>query len=154
MWQENDRIYKNIEVTKNIKLLDPTSLNVERWAHLSTLHNLIEQCINVCFWERVQMLIDWWSWTKIVFFLKLLFDVISWRNFKCSQLFYLSVLPTFKSVTLWHHTVPHISIIYGHVYDRSEANWKLKTQQSHPETTWAVLAQACVSWPIRADGVF
>ena len=44
----------------------------------------------------------------------------------------------------------YICIICAYSHSRSQANWKLRA--SH--TWWAVLAQACVSWPIRADWVF
>lgn len=94
MWQQK-KMTEHIKTLYSIKTkLDPTSLNVDRWAHFSTVHNLFEQCCNVCFWE---LLIDWWSWTKIGIFAYC--DVISWRNLKCSQPFYLSVSSAFNSAT-------------------------------------------------------
>lgn len=52
-------------------------------------------------------------------------------------------------VTSHYITLSHICIISAYIHRRSIASWKLKTQQSRPETLWAVLAQACVRWPIE-----
>ena len=54
-------------------------------------------------------------------------------------------------------TVPEVSdsppqwprLTNHYIQARSEANWKLITRQRQPETFWTMLAQACVSWPIR-----
>ena len=63
----------------------------------------------------------------------------------------LSVVPP---LNLWLLDITlimsNICIIYVYISGRSEANWKLKTQQ----TGHVVLAQACVSWPTRAELVF
>lgn len=42
----------------------------------------------------------------------------------------------------------------AYTHCRGEANRKLKTRQSPPEMWWAVLAQTCVSWPIKEDWTF
>lgn len=57
---------------------------------------------------------------------------------------------------LWLHqiTVSHICIMCAYTHCRGEANRKLKTRQSPPEMWWAVLAQTCVSWPIKEDWTF
>ena len=44
--------------------------------------------------------------------------------------------------------------IYAYIHGRIDANGKLKTQQSRLETQWEVLAQACVSCPIRTKSGF
>ena len=57
--------------------------------------------------------------------------------------------PAFNCVTSHYITVSHICISYTYIHSRCESRWKLKTGQNWPETQWAELAQACVSWPIR-----
>lgn len=45
----------------------------------------------------------------------------------------------------------HMCMIYANIYGKVETNWKLKTEERRLETQWAALAQALVSWPIRAE---
>ena len=61
-----------------------------------------------------------------------------------------SRLQFFDSVTSNHVTVSYVSLVYTYNHDGCEASWKLQTEKSIEETKWALLAQACVSWPIRA----
>ena len=48
-------------------------------------------------------------------------------------------------------TTSHVCIIYVYFHSRREENWTLKTQHSQLKSRWPVLAQVCVTWPIRAE---
>ena len=56
------------------------------------------------------------------------------------------------SVTMSHHMSPYLTFAQLNTIFM-EANWKLKTRLRQLETHWAVLAQACVSWPIKGDWI-
>ena len=94
---------------------------------------------------------------------------ISWK-FKMPNVSPLSLrkycswnsLSVVSPLILWHcdvtihHHVTHLQYVCLYIIMpvfRIEANLKLKTLQSRLETQWAVLAQACVCWPFRADWV-
>ena len=76
------------------------------------------------------------------------------RRKHCSCKCHQSLLKFCDCVTSHHVTMSNMCIIYGYIHRRNDANSKLKLWQSHPKMHWAVLAQGCVSWPLRGYWVF